>query len=117
MSAPGAPVMVSFQYGKGRVVYISDYWWLRPLNFEKGDNPQLFLNIINVLTGRPPVKLSAEMLGKALYITREKLKNAEDSEQKGNCTFTPFSNKHSSLPGSKKLQGIAGGDPIGDILN
>ena len=114
---PGAPVMVSFQYGKGRVVYISDYWWLRPLNFEKGDNPQLFLNIINFLTGRPPMKLSDETLGKALYITREKLKNAEDSEQKENCTFAPFSNKKSALPGSKKIQGIAGGDPIVDILN
>ncbi len=113
---PDAPVMVAFSYGKGRVVYISDYWWMRPLNLGKGDNAQLFLNIVNWLADRPPTKIGAKMREDALYITAKKLEDAEKAEREGEFEFKPFSTEKSSLGKGGKLKGIPGGDPIVDML-
>lgn len=113
---PGAPVLAAFSYGKGKVVYISDSWWLRPLNFEKADNAQLFVNIINWLADKPTEKLQKERLEKALYITSEKLEKAEKEEEDGVFEFKPFSANTSSLGKGGELQGTSGNDPIVDIL-
>jgi beta-galactosidase GanA len=113
---PGATVVAAFPYGKGRVVYVSDYWWLRPLNFEKGDNPQLFLNIINWLAKRNPVKLNDKSKSEALYISDSNLSAAEKAEKAGKYTFKPFSAGKSSLGDTDYSPAPAGGDPIVDIL-
>jgi hypothetical protein len=113
---PGVPVMAALEYGKGRVVYISDYWWLRPFNLEKADNAQLFFNIINWLAGKPIKSLDKEKQENALYITAGKLEKAEEAEAEGKFEFKPFSRSKTYLGKGGEIKGISGNDPIVDIL-
>ena len=113
---PGKPVLITLKYGKGRVVFVADFWWLRPLDLEKADNAQLLYNIVNYLAGKDTNKLNAEQLKKALFITDKTLKQAEKEENQSNYIFKPFTPKHSYLGKSGKIQGIAGGDPIVDMF-
>ena len=113
---PGKPVLVAFKYGKGRVVFVADYWWLRPLNLERADNAQLLYNIVNYLTGKSSNKLSTGQLKKALFITDKTLKKAEKEEAESNYIFKSFTPKHNYLEKSGVIQGIKGGDPIIDMF-
>ena len=115
-SAPGKPLIVAFAYGKGRVVWISDHWFLRPFNFEEGDNIQLWFNIINFLAGRPVRLLTPEERAEALFLTRERLEQAEREEAAGEFVFTPLASSPTTLAvkDADDLIGLAGGDPIVD---
>lgn len=55
----GKPLLAEFPFGKGKVVWIGDGWFLRPLNLELGGNAQLLLNIVNRLAGRPVAQADA----------------------------------------------------------
>jgi uncharacterized membrane protein len=114
---PQRSVAVTFPYGQGKVIVISDSWWLRPLNIDLGDNAQLWLNMVNYLAGRPCEKLSPSMRARGLFITAAKLAKAEAAEQDGPGTLKPFSARESALSGTGKARGIAGGDPILDAFN
>jgi glycosyl hydrolase family 42 (putative beta-galactosidase) len=57
-AANGSPVLISVEYGKGRVVIIGDGKWLQPLPLAKADNARLLLNIFNWLSRRPPSQIS-----------------------------------------------------------
>lgn len=112
----GHPVIAALKYGRGRVVYLGDRWFLRPVNFEKGDNAQLFHNIVSWLAGKPGRKLSAAELDASLFITSAKLKEAEIQEAAGDFTFEQPASFRSYLHASDELNGIAGGDPVIDLL-
>lgn len=114
----GKPLLVSFPYGRGKVVWIGDGWFLRPLNLELGNNAQLLVNIANSLTGRSPRKLTDQELSASLFITADRLKQAEEEEKAGHTTMerpVPARLYVSSDQGT--LVGIAGGDPIVDLMN
>lgn len=113
---PGKPVLVTFKYGKGRVIFVADFWWLRPLDLEKADNAQLLYNIVNYLAGKNSNKLNAEQLKRALFITDKTLKQAKKEESESNYIFKSFTPKRSYLGKSGKIQGIGGGDPIVDMF-
>ena len=117
-SYPGRPVAVAFEYGKGRVIYMSDYWFVRPLHINRGDDAQFFLNAMNWLARRNTEKLSAADLKQSLYITKELLEQAEREEAAGITVFTPPEEKASVLENSdfSKTEGLQGGDPIVDAM-
>lgn len=117
-SYPGRPVAVAFVYGKGRVIYMSDYWFVRPLHINRGDDAQFFLNAMNWLARRNTEKLSAADLKQSLYITKELLEQAEREEAAGITVFTPPEEKASVLENSdfSKTEGLQGGDPIVDAM-
>lgn len=116
-AAPNRVFALSFQYGKGRVVYIGDHWMLRPLYFEKGDNAQFICNIVDHLAGRPIKPLTAEEKAEGLFITAEKLEQAENDEAAGRTVSAYPQETPTYLQGSSvKLKGLAGGDPIVDML-
>ena len=113
----GKPLLVSFPFGKGKVVWIGDGWFLRPLNLELGDNAQLLVNIVNDLAGRATRKLTDKELSASLFITADRLKQAEEDEKAGRTTMerpAPAQLYVSGDPGT--LIGIAGGDPIVDLM-
>lgn len=117
-SYPNRPVAVAFEYGKGRVIYICDYWFVRPLHINRGDDAQFFLNALNWLARRDSKRLSSADLEKSLYITKELLEKAEDEEAHGITTFEAPAEKPSILGGSdfSKTEGLRGGDPIVDAM-
>ena len=86
-TAPGKPLLAEFPFGKGKVVWIGDGWFLRPLNLELGGNAQLLLNIVNRLAGRPVARLTQAELDSALFITAAKLEQAEQDEKAGRTVF------------------------------
>ncbi len=115
-SASGKPLLVTLSYGKGKIVWISDHWFLRPFNLEQGDNLQLWYNIISYLAGKPNRQLTAEEREHALFLTRERLQQAEAEEAAGNFSFAPLDASPTmlSVKSAADLIGIAGGDPIVD---
>lgn len=117
-SAPGKPILATFPYGKGRVVWIGDYWFLRPLNFELGGNAQLWLNIMNYLAKKPVRTLTPAELDKSLYITAAKLEHAERDEREGNTVIAVPKQEPTYLRpfDPEELSGIGGGDPIVDLM-
>jgi len=112
------PVAVAFEYGKGRVIYICDYWFVRPLHVNRGDDAQFFLNALNWLAKRDSKKLSAADREKSLYITKELLEKAEREEAQGIMTFEAPEEKPSVLGNSdfSRTEGLQGGDPIVDAM-
>ena len=112
----GKPILSVFNYGKGRVAFIADYWWLRPLALDKGDNVQLWFNLINYLAKRPLKLLSSEQRNKSLFITKKKLSEAEQDEAENKYIFKPFSNRKSYLHEYSAIKGMKGKDPIIDML-
>lgn len=112
------PVAVAFEYGKGRVIYICDYWFVRPLHVNRGDDAQFFLNALNWLAKRDSKKLSAVDREKSLYITKELLEKAEREEAQGIMTFEAPEEKPSVLGNSdfSRTEGLQGGDPIVDAM-
>ncbi len=117
-TASGKPVMVAFQYGKGRVIWLGDYWFLRPLNFELGDNAQLWLGMVDYLAGKTGKKLTAAELDKSLFITAAKLEQAERDEKTGNTVIAVPEQKPTYLRefSPSEISGIASGDPIVDLM-
>jgi uncharacterized membrane protein len=63
-SEPGATVLAAFEYGKGRVAVCGESSWTHAQQLCKGDNAQLYLNMIRWLSGRPPRQLNAEEVEK-----------------------------------------------------
>lgn len=116
-TAPGKPLLAEFPFGKGKVVWIGDGWFLRPLNLELGGNAQLLLNIVNRLAGRPVARLTQAELDSALFITAAKLEQAEQDEKAGRTVFDrPVSAPLYTGDDTGKVNGIAGGDPIVDLM-
>ncbi len=112
------PVAVAFEYGKGRVIYLCDYWFIRPLHINRGDDAQFFLNALNWLAKRDSKVLSAADREKSLYISKELLEKAEQEEAQGITTLEAPQEKPSVLSASdfSKTKGLQGGDPIVDAM-
>ena len=117
-SCSNRPVAVAFEYGKGRVIYLCDYWFLRPLHINRGDDAQFFLNALNWLAKRDSRQLSAADKEKSLYISKSLLEKAEQEEAQGITTFEAPREAPSLLGGSdfSKTKGLQGGDPIVDAM-
>ena len=115
---PNRPVAVAFEYGRGRVIYICDYWFVRPLHINRGDDAQFFLNALNWLAGRDSRKLSDDDKNRSLYISKELLEKAEAEEAQGITTFEPPAEQPSVLGNSdfSTTRGLQGGDPIVDAM-
>ncbi len=115
---PDKPVAVAFEYGKGRVVFISDFWFLRPLHINRADNAQILLNAIAWLAKKPSIRLTPAAREKALYISRERLEKAEREEKEGVTTFQAPEAHPSILENGdfRKTRGLSGGDPIVDAM-
>lgn len=116
-TAPGKPLLVSFPFGRGKVVWIGDGWFLRPLNLELGGNARLLLNLMNALAGRPSPKLTESELASALFITAAKLEQAEKDEKSGRTVMEHPSPAPLYIGESAgDVTGIAGGDPVVDLM-
>lgn len=115
---PGKALMVAFDYGKGKVVYIADHYMFRPLHINDADNAQLWSSMVNYLLAQPARQLTPELKAKALYLSEESLRAAEDAEKAGQSTFTAPDTRSSYLKThrSEDLSGLAGGDPIVNML-
>ena len=115
-SAPGAALAAAFEYGKGRVVYVSDYVFLRPGSLERGDNARFWVNVIGWLASRQP-DTRPEKLAASLFLTTEKLETAEQQEQAGNCPPGYPADTPTYLDRTGAPRGLAGGDPVLDMLD
>ena len=113
----GKPMIVEFPYGKGRIIFLSDHWFLRPFMLEQGDNAQLFYNLICRLAGKPIVRLTREQLEKALFINRRKMAEAEEQEKRDPGICDPIPSTPTYLDSGKdRIHVIGHGDPVIDIL-
>lgn len=111
-SQPGAVLAAAFEFGKGRVVYVSDHVFLRPGNLERGDNARFLANILAWLGKKEP---DHSKIQSSLFLTSARLKEAEDKEKNIHPmkfpADTPTYLNRSELP-----KGLAGGDPVLDAL-
>lgn len=113
----GRPMIAEIPFGRGRVIFMSDHWFLRPFMLEQGDNAQLFYNLICHLAGREIVKLTPAQLENALFINRRKMAEAEEQEKRdpGICTPIPSSATYLDF-GKERIHVMGHGDPVIDIL-
>ena len=111
-SQPGAVLAAAFEFGKGRVVYVSDHVFLRPGNLERGDNARFLANTLAWLGKKEP---DHSKIQSSLFLTSARLKEAEDKEKNIHPmkfpADTPTYLNRSELP-----KGLAGGDPVLDAL-
>ncbi len=117
-SLEGLPLIVETACGGGKVLAISDHFWLKPLNFELGGNPQLLCSMVNYLAGKTGGVLADEVKAKALFITRETLAKAEREEAEGVLTFAPIPADPKDAPRRAGVKGAPGyKDPIMDMAD
>ena len=111
-SKPGAILAVAFEYGKGRVVYVSDHAFLRPGNLERGNNARFLANIMGYLAGK---EVKPEQIGNSLFLTTKKLEKAEENEKRIQPMKFP-KDTSTYLNRTAIPKGLAGGDPVLDSL-
>ncbi|MBN1669654.1 MAG: beta-galactosidase trimerization domain-containing protein [Kiritimatiellae bacterium] len=79
-NAPGQPVLLAGNLGKGRVVASGDNYFVQPFRIEEADNLRLTWNIFTWLSGNRIPDVPTAELRKRLMFTEEQVHAWEDAE-------------------------------------